>query len=135
MVMGRVVETLKDLHPDTPVEAKVRLRAHIEAHALAHEIELRFIRAGRLRRAASRASTQERLSWKTCHKAIQKSDLPLHDTLTGILQGEPISAIHLGKFLHVSGLRRPFHRKRVTSYCLGRAIAFESPGRNYLSAR
>jgi hypothetical protein len=48
MAMGRVAETLKDLHPDTPIEEKFRPTVRIEAHALAHEIELRFIRTGKI---------------------------------------------------------------------------------------
>jgi hypothetical protein len=49
VVMGRVAETLKHLHPDTPVEEKVRLTIRLEAKALAHAIECRFVRTGKIK--------------------------------------------------------------------------------------
>jgi hypothetical protein len=79
--------------------------------------------------------TQEEALSKVCRKPIQKSDLSPHDTLTRVFQSKPIGSINLRKFLLTARLRRPFHRKCVTSYGLGRAITFESPSSNYFSAR
>jgi len=52
-------------------------------------------------------------------QAIQKYDLALKDSLSGISHCKPIGAVHLRKFLPAPGLRGPLHRKGVTSDCLG----------------
>jgi len=79
------------------------------------------------------ASVQE-LS-EASNQPIQKHNLALKDSRSGIAQGKPIGAVHLRKFLLAAGLGGPLHRKGVTSDPFGRAVPFDGPGTNYFSTR
>jgi hypothetical protein len=60
--------------------------------------------------------------------------LSLGNLARGLAGLEPSCSIHLGKFLHPTGLRRPRHRKIIAFKVAWIEIAFHRPGKNQFAA-